>query len=530
MACDGRIVSVIARFLMITALLVPFCSFSTVVSLDASAQTEQEGAVEKLSVEKMIHYPEVIDQLYQSTNYRLNWENEDDVAQLIFQMELVTLADVTQEFDNQLRRIEQVREQGDQLDFDLVMTDSLLMYLSYLEQVPEEGINWLFANKVHVKFPAPSIETLSLLSNEITVGKLDQFLTELRSPLQMDESFNTAFSSLSTYAKFEFPLYQQDQRLARAGDELFDKSSLIARMQIVGVEVGHLDTETTLYDENLELAVMEFQRIHGLKQDGIIGPNTLRWINFSPQQRLHSLALNAERSRIWSKERDNVVFVNVPGYEVTYWHDGQPLFESKVVVGKASRKTPIMTGTMDSVILNPTWNVPWKIMVKDIIPKVKRNPMYLMEHNIQIIRSWTSREIIDPTTINWATVNPRTFPYRMRQSSGSHNALGLYKFNMPNPQAIYLHDTPSKNLFNQDRRAFSSGCVRVEHADQLAELLFKTQGLEERLAKKRQSGRRSNTSVPLTERIQVHIIYQTAWLEEGTLYYRDDIYQYDHQG
>ncbi|PAW08597.1 murein L,D-transpeptidase [Vibrio sp. V1B] len=530
MANNGRIDSVIARFLIITALMVPFCSFSTVVSLDASAQTEQEGAVAQLSVEKMIHYPEVIDQLYQSTNYRLNWENDSDVDRLVFQMNLVALADVTQEFDDQLRRIEQVRAQGDKLDFDLVMTDSLLMYLSYLEQVPEEGINWLFANKDHIKLPAPSIETLSLLSNEITVGKMGQFLDGLRSPLQMDESFNTAFASLSTYAKFEFPLYQQDQRLAKVGDDLFDKASLIARMQIVGVDVGHLETETTLYDENLELAVKEFQRIHGLKQDGVIGPNTLRWINFSPQQRLHSLALNAERSRIWAKERDNVVFVNVPGYEVTYWHDGQALFESKVVVGRASRKTPIMTGTLDSVILNPTWNVPWKIMVKDIIPKVKRNPMYLMEHNIQIIRSWTSREIIDPTTINWATVNPRTFPYRMRQSSGAHNALGLYKFNMPNPQAIYLHDTPSKNLFQQDRRAYSSGCVRVENADQLAELLFKTQGLEERLAKKRQSSLRSNNSVPLSERIQVHIIYQTAWLEEGVLYYRDDIYQYDHQG
>jgi murein L,D-transpeptidase YcbB/YkuD len=189
-----------------------------------------------------------------------------------------------------------------------------------------------------------------------------------------------------------------------------------------------------------------------------------------------------------------------------------------------------MTVNMDSVILNPTWNVPWKIMVKDIIPKVKRNPMYLLHNNIQIIRSWTSREIIDPTTINWAAVNPRTFPYRMRQASGSHNALGLYKFNMPNPQAIYLHDTPSKNLFEQDRRAFSSGCVRVENADQLAELLFKTQGLEERFAKKRQSASRSNTSVPLGERIPVHIIYQTAWLEDGTLYYRDDIYSYDNQG
>ena len=94
---------------MITALLVPFCSFSTVVSLDASAQTEQEGAVDQLSVEKMIHYPDVIDQLYQSTNYRLNWEYESDVEQLLFQLKLVALADVTQEFDNQLRRIEQVR-------------------------------------------------------------------------------------------------------------------------------------------------------------------------------------------------------------------------------------------------------------------------------------------------------------------------------------------------------------------------------------------------------------------------------------
>ncbi len=172
----------IARFLIITALMVPFCSFSTVVSLDASAQTEQEGAVAQLSVEKMIHYPEVIDQLYQSTNYRLNWENDSDVDRLVFQMNLVALADVTQEFDDQLRRIEQVRAQGDKLDFDLVMTDSLLMYLSYLEQVPEEGINWLFANKDHIKLPAPSIETLSLLSNEITVGKMGQFLDGLRSP------------------------------------------------------------------------------------------------------------------------------------------------------------------------------------------------------------------------------------------------------------------------------------------------------------------------------------------------------------
>lgn len=519
----------IARFLIITALLVPFCSFSTTVSLDTASQTEQEGAVKQLSIEKMIHYPTVIDQLYQSTNYRLNWQNESDVEQFIFQLNLVALADVTEEFDNQIHRINQIRWKGDSLDFDLVMTDSLLMYLSYLEQLPHEGVNWLFANNAKVTLPTPSLDALSALSNELTVGKLDSFVAKLRSPLQMDAYFSSAFASLSEHSQHQYPLYDQTG-LLRVGDPITNKASLVERIAIVGVDVSYIVLESPLYDENLELAVKQFQRIHGLKQDGIIGPNTIRWINFSPKQRLHLLALNSERSRIWAKERDNVVFVNVPGYQVTYWHEGQPLFESKVVVGKSSRKTPIMTGTMDAVILNPTWNVPWTIMVKDIIPKVKQNPMYLVHNNIQIIRSWTSREIIDPTTINWATVNPRTFPYRMRQASGDQNALGLYKFNMPNPQAIYLHDTPSKNLFEQDRRAFSSGCVRVENADQLAELLFKTQGLEERLAKKRESARRSNTAVPLGERIPVHIIYQTAWLEEGMLYYRDDIYSYDNQG
>lgn len=518
-----------ARILLTTALMVPFFSFSTVVSQNATADTEQTGAVAQLSIEKMIHYPEVVDRLYQSTSYRLNWEDEDIAQQFLFQLQVLSLAEVSPVFQDQIRRVAYVEAEGDALDYDLVMTDTLLMYLSYLEQVQEHGLQWLFGQTEDVSLPEPSIEVLTALSTEITIGKLEQFLINLSSPLQSDPAFNQSFYSLRDYAKLDYPTYQQ-QGLARVGDVLENKPILLERMQVVGIDVDDLLYSGPQFDEELEMAIKAFQKIHGLKQDGIIGPNTIRWVNFSPEQRLHLLALNSERSRLWAKERDNVVFVNVPGYEVTYWHNGEALFESKVVVGRTTRKTPIMTGTLDSVILNPTWNVPWKIMVKDIIPKVKKNPMYLLEQNIQIIRSWDSSEIIDPTTIHWASVNPRSFPYRMRQSSGSHNALGLYKFNMPNPQAIYLHDTPSKNLFQEDRRAFSSGCVRVENAEQLAELLFKTQGLEERLEKKRESGREANTSVPLSERIQVHIIYQTAWLEGGTLYYRDDIYQYDHQG
>ncbi|MDF2154305.1 L,D-transpeptidase family protein [Vibrio sp. CAU 1672] len=506
----------------------PFYSYPTVVSPEASAQTEQEEAVIQLSIEKMIRYPELVDQLYDSTNYRLTWQNPDDVARFEFQLQLLILANISPVFDEQYHRIELVKRHGDKLDYDLVMTDSLLMYLSYVEQVPQQGLSWLFSVNQALSLPAPSSLSLARLSDDITVGQLDRFLAGLMSPLQGDPDFNRVYDSLQAFSRQALANYEQ-QGLTRVGDILNNKAALLDRMAVVGVEVVHLREMGGLFDQELEHAVKEFQRIHGLKQDGIIGPNTLRWLNFTPQQRLHSLALNAERSRIWAQERDNVVFVNVPGFEVTYWHQGEPLFESKVVVGRTSRKTPIMTSKLDAVILNPTWNVPWKIMVKDILPKVKRNPMYLIENNIQIIRSWSSFEVIDPTTINWSSINPRTFPYRMRQLSGTHNALGLYKFNMPNPKAIYMHDTPSKNLFEEDRRAFSSGCVRVQNADQFAELLFKIQGLEELLASRQQEPD-ANTSVPLGQRIPVHIIYQTAWLEDGTLYYRDDIYHYDQQG
>lgn len=115
----------------------------------------------------------------------------------------------------------------------------------------------------------------------------------------------------------------------------------------------------------------------------------------------------------------------------------------------------------------------------------------------------------------------------MRQMSGEQNALGLYKFNTPNERAIFLHDTPSKHLFNEPMRAYSSGCVRVKNADQFAALLLENQGMD--LAEIQQSEIEANKSIPLRQRIPVHIIYQTAWSEGGIVQYRDDIYRLDHQ-
>lgn len=208
-----------------------------------------------------------------------------------------------------------------------------------------------------------------------------------------------------------------------------------------------------------------------------------------------------------------------------YWSSGKEVFESKVVVGRRGRPTPLMTIELESLILNPTWNVPWRIMVRDIIPRVKKDPAYLVKENITIVPRWGSKELIDPNEIDWQNLRPSSFPYKMTQLSGDNNALGLYKFNTPNRRAIFLHDTPSKELFEEVSRAFSSGCVRVENAEQFASILLKRQGADMSLVDENEVA--ANQSIPLTRKVPVHIIYQTAWSEGGKIQYRDDIYRFD---
>ncbi|MCX9713639.1 L,D-transpeptidase family protein, partial [Vibrio cholerae] len=188
---------------------------------------------------------------------------------------------------------------------------------------------------------------------------------------------------------------------------------------------------------------------------------------------------------------------------------------------KTTRPTSVMNTKLDSLIINPTWNVPHKIMVEDILPMVKRDSEYLANHHMEIIRGWSDPEVIDPALIDWEAVEPETFPYRLRQQAGVQNALGTYKFNTPNSRAIYLHDTPSKHLFNNASRAFSSGCIRVENAEKFAQTLLANQGIT------LDDFPVSTQAIALKKRIPVHIIYQTVWYEEGVLHYRDDIYHYD---
>nr|WP_285229713.1 L,D-transpeptidase family protein [Motilimonas eburnea] len=237
------------------------------------------------------------------------------------------------------------------------------------------------------------------------------------------------------------------------------------------------------------------------------------------------------RLSLWPEDKKGIIVVNVPAFEMDVWVEQERVFEARVIVGKPSRQTPIFTTRLDSIVFNPGWNIPVKIMREDILPKAKRDQSYLSSKGYQVLASWSANApVIPPEEIDWDTLNPKRFPYRMRQPPGNLNALGRYKFNTPNDMAIYLHDTPGKSLFNKENRSLSSGCVRVENANKFAQTLLT---LNKKNPKdydylQGNEGEIKTKAISLRLKLPVHTIYQTAWVDgQGKVNFRKDIYDFD---
>ncbi|WP_047044282.1 L,D-transpeptidase family protein [Vibrio mexicanus] len=479
-------------------------------------------------VASLIQYPELVDQIYAENDFQLIWFDTKHNSYLESQLEIIEHAGFSSLFSRQLAHMRKLRENSQWFEYDLLATDTMLLYMSYAERAAssDQGKEWFFQHSLSGKLPTPSRDAVLSFFVAIEVHQLDQLVNAYTPSSQGYKQLVSSFWYLKQYEQIELPLYRIS-KLVKSGDTLDNRDLLIQRLQLANLDASTVRTDVSWYDDTLVKLVKEFQSLHGLKPDGVIGPATLSWLNLPLNDRLAMLALNAERSRMWPEQRDTIIMVNVPSFDMKYWYLGEEVFESKVVVGRTTRKTPVMTTKLDSLILNPTWNVPRKIMVEDILPQVVQDASYLERQNFEIIKSWYSKpdNTVNPELIDWSAINPNTFPYKMRQQSGQGNALGLYKFNTPNPRAIFLHDTPSKHLFGKETRAFSSGCVRVENADQFASLLLETQGID---AMEHQSEEMSsNHAIPLKRRIPVHIIYQTVWYEAGKVHYRDDVYRYD---
>lgn len=269
------------------------------------------------------------------------------------------------------------------------------------------------------------------------------------------------------------------------------------------------DSKISWYDEDLKIAILNFKSRTGFKPDADILPKHIAEMNIPISDRIKTIMVNMERCRWISNGLSNseeFIVINIPSFRFTFFKDKKPILISKVVVGKEINKTVVFSGMMSYMVFCPYWNVPNSILRKEIYPAIRRNKKYLANHHME----WHNGGV--------------------RQKPGPNNSLGLIKFLFPNNNNIYLHDTPSKNLFKEETRAFSHGCIRIEKPVELANLILKDdpnwspEKIDQAMHTNVESWYTLKTKIP------VYIGYFTAWVDsQGKINFYKDIYQNDNR-
>lgn len=295
------------------------------------------------------------------------------------------------------------------------------------------------------------------------------------------------------------------------GLRLKDSSEMVMQIRKRLFITGDLkvDSRSAVYDENLYKGLKEFQKRHGFVSDETISKKHLDAMNVSVGDRIKTIIINMERCR-WispsiSNEKEYIV-VNIPAYRLLYIKNDSVVLQSDVVVGTTMHQTVIFSGMMKYIVFSPYWNIPQSIIKNEVLPGMKKNRNYLANHNME----WNKGQV--------------------RQKPGVRNSLGLVKFIFPNSNNIYLHDTPSKSLFQRESRAFSHGCIRVAKPKELAEAILANDSVwnAEKISQAMNKG--IEKWYPLKSEIPVYIGYFTAWKgRDGKVNFYTDVYQRDAQ-
>ncbi|MGB1179174.1 MAG: L,D-transpeptidase family protein, partial [Lentibacter algarum] len=273
--------------------------------------------------------------------------------------------------------------------------------------------------------------------------------------------------------------------------------------------------------------VQAFQLDHGMAGDGIVGDGTRAELNKSPEDRLAAILVAMERERWVNQERGRRhVLVNITDFSARIIDNGKVTFETRSVVGAndSERRTPEFSDVMEYLVINPTWNVPRSIATKEYLPMMKRNAN--AAGHLQLYDSRGRK--VARSQINFSKYTESTFPYAIKQPPSKRNALGLVKFMFPNKYNIYLHDTPAKNLFSRETRAYSHGCIRLGDPFEFAYALLAKQSNDPKGEFHRYLKTGVESAVQLEQPVPVHLIYRTAFTDvKGGTHFRRDVYGRD---
>jgi murein L,D-transpeptidase YcbB/YkuD len=417
-------------------------------------------------------------------------------------------------------------EPGGLADLDLLLTDVFLIYGSQLlsGSVDPETIHprWLLQSR---EADLSGILQAALEKNEVRralEGLLPQYpeYTSLRHALQQ-------YRGIAEHGGWplvpEGPTLHKNDRDPRVG-------ALRARLVASGDLGTNEGADPEVLDDHLEGAVRKFQGRHGLTVDGAVGRATLAALNVPVEARVRQIEINMERWR-WLPDDlgSRHILVNTADFSLEVVEEGESVLAMRVVAGRKARRTPVLSGKMTYLVLNPYWHVPHKLAVQDILPKIENDPGYLDRQGIRVFESWEEfAPEIPRDTIDWSSITEQNFFFKLRQDAGPTNALGRVKFMFPNKFAVYLHDTPSRYMFKRNQRDFSSGCIRVEGPIDLAAYVLRSdpKWTREGILSAIESG--ENRIVWLPEPIPVHVLYWTAWVDrQGALHFRRDVYERD---
>jgi murein L,D-transpeptidase YcbB/YkuD len=457
------------------------------------------------------NYERDIIELYNKEDFHYVWYDKDgrvDFAEVLYgKVNEIKEEGVVQKMPYKMELDELFAEKkGDKstLENDLLIS---AMYFYYTNNVLQ-GVNTKTSKQTGWYLPRPNVSYVDYLAE----------LMKDPEKLEKDESENFSqyyllkkglkryqdIQSKGGWEKIDFPT---NLKLLKEGDSAVVIAQIRKRLYLTG-DLS-LNSGKKVFDGELKEGLAKYQMRHNRKADRNVTASLVKELNIPVEDRIKTIIVNMERCRWIDPEVMNakeLVAVNIPSYQLNYMKEGKSVLESKIVVGKELNKTIVFSGNMSYIVFSPYWNIPKSIIEDEIKPGMEKNSNYLEEKNME----WNDGNV--------------------RQKPGKANSLGLVKFMFPNSNNIYLHDTPSKSLFNKESRAFSHGCVRVEKARDLAIAIMDDQNKmsTSEIDKAMNSGTESN--VALKRKIPVYIAYFTAWADaNGNVEFYEDIYNRDNR-
>nr|WP_314896314.1 L,D-transpeptidase family protein [uncultured Flavobacterium sp.] len=458
---------------------------------------------------------------YKSTKYRTVWQSEENRKIILAELlksdeEGLNPEDYKVKALSNFEKKSATLNDSDLAKYDVLLTASFQKYISHLTNGtlnPRKLYkNWdLRENYIDLN------ETMThLLDSDSLTDKIEQ----LKPNHIVYKRLKKALKLINTLPKDNFKPIKITEKITPndTNPSIVD----IKKRLIYWKELQPKDSLTPVYDEETVIAIKKFQVRHGLGPNAIIDEGTIASLNFSKQQRIHQIIVNLERWKWYPKEMGKeYIIINIPDYRLTLVKDKDTLRTHRVIVGRAKRKTPILSSKLTQVVFNPTWTVPPTILREDVIPAILKSRSYLTNSNIKVYDS--NGRIVSP--YEWQLSLAKT--YRYVQSPGTFNSLGMVKIIFPNRFSVYLHDTNHRDYFDKIDRSLSSGCVRVDNPLELTEYLLDdaVNWNLEKITKILQSEK--TKFIKIKKEVSFHLLYWTAWSENNKLIFRDDIYALD---